>query len=100
MLRSLIAASAFSGALMLGLFLGATSHASPMDADAISGVTGPSARRGSEAPPPPLDPNKKKPGDPCKSSDECQKHHTCAKVGDQSVCQAPPRPRLPPGAVT
>lgn len=100
MLRSLKAFTIFSGALMFGLFLGATSHASPVPGSEAPGIAGASAKRASEAPPPPLDPNKKKPGEPCKSSDECQKHHTCTKAGDASVCQAPPRPRLPPGAVT
>jgi hypothetical protein len=48
----------------------------------------------------PIDPKKKMPGDACKSSDECQNHHTCAKVGDRNICQAPPLARFPPGAVT
>lgn len=100
MLRSLRAVATFSGALALGIFLGSASHASPVHADAIANLGGPPAQAGSEAAPPPPDPNKKKEGEPCKSSDECQKHHTCAKEGDHSVCKAPPRPRLPPGAVT
>ena len=85
MLRSLKAAMLFSGALLIGAALGATSSVPPASASEAAM---------------PHDPNKKNAGDPCKSSDECQKHHTCAKVGDQNVCKAPPRPRLPPGAVT
>jgi hypothetical protein len=53
-----------------------------------------------EGPPEPPDPKKKKPGEECKSSDECQRHHECKKDGDKGVCTAPPRHRLPPGAVT
>jgi hypothetical protein len=86
MLRSLKAAVLFSGALFIGASLGA-------------GLAVPSARAGATAQPP-HDPNKKNAGEPCKSSDECQKHHSCAKVGDKNICQAPPPPRLPPGAVT
>lgn len=98
MIRSLSAASAFSGALLIGIFLGATASVPHAYADADPGAA-PSRR--SEAPPPPNDPKKKLPGDACKSSDECQRHHSCVKVDDtKSVCQAPPRARLPPGAVT
>lgn len=100
MFRSFTAATVFSGALMIGVFLGATSHAAPMCEDGISGMSIPSVQEAKEAPPPPDDPNKKKAGEACKSSSECQKHHTCTQVGDQSVCQPPPRHRLPPGAVT
>lgn len=100
MLRYLRAASAFSAALLLGTFLGASSPVASARADALSGVTGPAAHAVSEAPPPPDDPKRKKEGEACKSSDECQRHHTCAKVGDTSVCKAPPRRVLPPGAVT
>ncbi|MFO0576408.1 MAG: hypothetical protein U1A78_20580 [Polyangia bacterium] len=100
MLRSLRAVAIFSGALVLGAFVGTASHASPVHAGAIAGVNGPSAQSAKEGPPPPNDPNRKKEGEACKTSDECQRHHTCTKVGDNSVCQAPPRPRLPPGAVT
>ena len=48
----------------------------------------------------PFDPNKKKVGEECKSSDECQKHHECTNNGEKNVCTAPPPPQLPPGAVT
>ncbi|MCW7469580.1 hypothetical protein [Leptospira kanakyensis] len=48
----------------------------------------------------PIDPNKKKVGEECKSSDECQKHHECTNNGEKNVCTAPPPPKLPPGAVT
>lgn len=54
----------------------------------------------SEMPEPPLDPKKKKPGEECKTSDECQRHHSCKKDGDKGVCTAPPRHKIPPGAVT
>ena len=57
---------------------------------AIAGATAPEV----------IDPKKKLPGDPCKSSDECQLHHSCEKVGDKNVCKAPPPPSIPPGAVT
>lgn len=97
MLRSLKAALIFSSALVAGSFLGATA-VSPVHADALA-PAGAAAHPVSEAYVP-LDPNKKKPGEECKSSDECQKHHTCTKSGDKSVCVAPPRPKLPPGAVT
>lgn len=48
----------------------------------------------------PFDPNKKKAGEECKSSEECQKHHECVKTDEKNICTAPPRPKLPPGAVT
>lgn len=48
----------------------------------------------------PFDPKKKKPGEECKTSDECQRHHSCSKDGDKNVCVAPPRRKLPPGVVT
>jgi hypothetical protein len=97
MIRSLNAAAVFLGALLIGVFLGATSQPRAY-ADAVPGEVAPVAK--SESPPPPPDPKKKMPGDVCKSSDECQKHHSCVKVGDKSVCQAPPRPHMAPGAVT
>lgn len=84
--RSLKTVLVLSGSLLVGTWLGATSRVPPAHAGAAVQE--------------PLDPKKKKAGEPCKSSDECQKHHRCVKVGDQSVCQAPPPPRLPPGAVT
>ncbi len=46
------------------------------------------------------DPKKKKAGEECKTSDECQRHHSCKKEGDKGVCTAPPRPKMPPGVVT
>lgn len=48
----------------------------------------------------PFDPNKKKAGEECKVSDECQKHHACTKNGEKNICTAPPRPVLPPNTVT
>ena len=92
MIRSLQVVVVFSGALILGVFLGAIAKVPRAYAD----VAGFSARSEAYIP---NDPKKKMPGDACKSSDECQKHHTCAKVGDKSVCQASLRPRLPSGAV-
>ena len=50
--------------------------------------------------PEPYDPKKKRPGEECKNSDECQKHHSCHKEGEKGVCVAPPPPKLPPGVVT
>jgi hypothetical protein len=100
MIRSLKAVTVFSSALMIGIFLGATSQVSRASTDSILGVTGQPAQRQSQSPAPPLDPKRKKPGEACKSPDECQRHHTCAKVGDQNICQAPPSHSLPPGAVT
>ena len=35
------------------------------------------------------DPKKKKAGEECKASSECQRHHTCTKSGEKSVCTAP-----------
>lgn len=35
------------------------------------------------------DPKKKKAGEECKATSECQRHHTCAKSGEKSVCTAP-----------
>lgn len=46
------------------------------------------------------DPNKKKAGEECKESGECQRHHQCVKSGEKGVCTAPPRRQLPPGVVT
>lgn len=60
---------------------------------------GASAKMASEAYEP-FDPKKKKPGEECKTSDECQRHHSCNKDGDKNVCVAPPRPKMPPGVVT
>ncbi len=54
----------------------------------------------SEMAEPAPDPKKKKAGEECTSSDECQKHHACKKSGEKSFCTAPPRPKLPPGVVT
>lgn len=99
MLSALKVALAFSCAALLGAFLGSTASVSPAHADAALG-SGSAAQPASEAAPPPPDPKKKKEGEPCTSASECQKHHTCAKVGNQSVCQAPSRPSLPPGATT
>ena len=102
MLRSVKAGLIFSCALLAGAVLGAAPQASRASADVTQGVTGPAANSLGATARPPHDPNKKNEGEPCKSSDECQKHHTCAKTqdGDKSVCKAPPPPRLPPGAVT
>ncbi|GAB4437412.1 MAG: hypothetical protein OHK0011_20440 [Turneriella sp.] len=49
---------------------------------------------------PPFDPKRKKPGEECKSNDECQRHHKCEIKDDKAVCTAPPPPKLPPGVVT
>lgn len=43
----------------------------------------------------PIDPKKKKAGDECKASTECQRHHTCEKTGAKRVCVAPPRHEIP-----
>ena len=99
MIRSLKAAAVCSGAVILGIFL-ATASLSRAHADAAAGAPPSGGQNRGEAYQPPTDPKKKLPGANCKSSDECQNHHTCAKVGDKSVCQAPPQARLPPGAVT
>jgi hypothetical protein len=42
------------------------------------------------------DPNKKKAGEECKSSDECQRHYACVKAGEKRVCTALPQPVMPP----
>lgn len=57
-------------------------------------------RAADEAMEPAPDPKKKKPGEECKTSDQCQRHHSCKKDGDKGVCTAPPRHKIPPGAVT
>ena len=67
---------------------------------APSAFAGAPMKMASEAIEPAPDPKKKKAGDQCTSSDECQKHHTCVKNGDKGICTAPPRPKLPPGVVT
>lgn len=64
---------------------------------AYAGASMRAADQASEAGP---DPKKKKAGEECKSSDECQSHHSCTKTGDKGVCTAPPRQKIPPGAVT
>lgn len=62
-------------------------------------LAGSAAKMASEAYEP-FDPKKKKPGEECKTSDECQRHHSCNKEGDKNVCVAPPPRKLPPGVVT
>lgn len=62
--------------------------------------SGASMRAADEAMEPAPDPKKKKPGEECKTSDECQRHHSCKKDGDKGICTAPPRHKIPPGAVT
>jgi hypothetical protein len=54
----------------------------------------------SEVMEPAPDPKKKKAGEECKTADECQRHHACSKAGEKNVCTAPPRHKIPPGAVT
>jgi hypothetical protein len=100
MFRALKSAVVFTGALGLGAFLGTLSSASPAHANGQLTLPSPNMQRAGAAVQPPHDPNRKNAGEPCKSSDECQRHHSCAKVGDRNVCQAPPPQRLPPGAVT
>ncbi|MFZ5630898.1 MAG: hypothetical protein ACOY5B_17325 [Spirochaetota bacterium] len=58
------------------------------------------AAHAAEAIEPPLDPKRKRPGEECKSNDECQRHHKCEVKEDKGVCTAPPPPKLPPGVVT
>lgn len=41
------------------------------------------------------DPKRKKAGEECKSSDECQRHHSCVKSGEKSICTAPPSVNIP-----
>lgn len=60
----------------------------------------PPMRAASEMAPRPDDPKKKKAGEECQTSDECQVHHACTKNGDKSLCTAPPRPKHKPGVVT
>lgn len=84
---------------LVGLALGSLAGAKSREARAHADLSQQPAAARSEAPPP-YDPKKKNDGEPCKTSAECQPHSTCTPVGDKSVCQAPPRPQLPPGAVT
>ena len=95
--RSMTTATLFFAALFVGVCFGSVSSAKTAHTE--SQPSGPSADLRSEAPPP-HEPTKKNPGEPCKDAKECQPHHQCVKVGDKNVCQAPPRPQLPPGAVT
>ncbi|MFO1471769.1 MAG: hypothetical protein U1F27_12120 [Turneriella sp.] len=44
---------------------------------------------------PSQDPKKKKAGEECKATSECQHHHTCVKSGEKSVCTAPKRDDYP-----
>lgn len=97
MLRNTVRSALLSAALLSGALLGALSSGSLAHAEVVAPAGGLTAV--SEAPPP-HDPKKKNAGDACKSSDECQVHHTCVKDGDKSVCKAPAPRRLPPGAVT
>ena len=97
MLRSLNAVLLFAGALCVGTVLGSSVNVA--SADVLRAIDA-TANSASQVKQPAPDPNKKNPGDPCKSSDECQSHHSCNKVGDKNVCVAPPRRELPPGAVT
>lgn len=99
MFRSLHIAVAFSGALFFGGILGATTGSAYAAVELDPSTFAPAAQGMGEAKEAPPDPSRKKAGEACKSSDECQKHHSCVKVGDQNRCQAPPS-RLPPGAVT
>lgn len=94
MIRSLKIAALFSGTLMLGVLLGGAPQVARVHASVVSDPTATLPR--GEAAQAPIDPKKKMPGDACKSSDECQKHHTCTKVGDKNVCQAPPMPPFRP----
>ncbi len=97
--RPLHAALAFASALLLGSVVGVSSRSARAQGDIDLSPLAPAGQQAGARKEPPPDPSRKRAGDTCKSSDECQKHHSCVKVGDQSVCQAPPS-RLPPGAVT
>lgn len=88
----------WSAALFVGALFGAAAT-SPAWADVLPAAGEAPYSAGAQYRPPP-DPTKKKEGEPCQSAAECQPHHQCNKVGDKQVCQAPPPPRLPPGAVT
>lgn len=98
MTRSLFLVALLSSALSVGGWLGLAAQAAPAHAQTLT-WTGQAIPAGA-GPSPQYDPKKKLPGDVCKSADECQKHHTCEKVGDKQVCKEPPPPPLPPGAVT
>lgn len=97
--RSLHLACGFSFALFLGGFLGAATGTAQAAIGLDPSTLSPAAGDVESVKQPPPDPNRKKAGEACKSSDECQRHHSCEKVGDQTRCQAPPS-KLPPGAVT
>lgn len=60
-----------------------------------AGVSQHQADMAREAVTAPNDPKKKKAGEECKSSDECQRHHSCEQAGDKSVCVAPKLSDLP-----
>lgn len=56
---------------------------------------GASMKAADQAPQAAPDPKKKKAGEECKNSDECQSHHMCSKVADKNICWAPPSPKTP-----
>lgn len=99
MSRKLHIRLACSFALALAALAGQGSHLAYAHQPAQAPIVE-NASQVSEPPPPPHDPKKKNDGDACKDKSECQPHHSCTKVGDTSVCKAPPPRRLPPGAVT
>lgn len=96
--RSMKTAALLSAALVAGVLCGTWSSSVSAKPEAPPAGKASADLRSEAAPA--YDPSKKKPGETCKESTECQPHHHCIKVGDKSVCQAPPRPQLPPGAVT
>lgn len=100
MKRSLFAV--LSSAVLCAAVLGLGAHAAPNQAPAKEPAVAPAGKAlpAGDRPAPQYDPKKKLPGAACKTADECQKHHTCEKVGDKQVCKEPPEPELPPGAVT
>lgn len=99
MSRSLHIALCFSGALFFGSFLGAVTGSAHAAVAVDPSTLTPGAQDAHAVKQPPPDPTRKKAGEACKSDDECQRHHSCVKIGERNVCQAPPS-RLPPGAVT
>ena len=98
MTRSLFLVALLLSALSVGGWLGLGAQAAPAHAQTLTWAG--QATPTGDSPSPRYDPKKKLPGAACKTADECQKHHTCEKVGDKQVCKEPPPPRLPPGAVT
>lgn len=75
--QSILLAIAASCLLAGAIYAGVSQHRADMAKEAMAA---------------PHDPKKKNAGEECKSSDECQRHHSCEKAGEKKVCTAPVMP--------